>query len=275
MSSESDTLSSPFSNLNFDKVGFLNENKTNREFLGQVIDTQLFAKFVTDRSDPASAPSEVVFFDESIIDKGHKKSFSLRSSTTANTPLLNDTSHIIKDTYVVPAPNTLGLESDKRVKYSSFPESLATENYGPARTETFLVEVGEKPHRASAALRSIYHHRNAVSPVEETEATPVQSFQHVISFINVIVDHIVLLAISEVQRKYIAEQSNELEKLKLQISASSNRSITPKPILGIENVQNREIGNADIISKKKPDIISYSNGVGKKFALVFRIKSVK
>jgi hypothetical protein len=306
LSTGSDTISSPFSNLNFDKVSFLNENKTNREFLGQVVDTQLFAKFVTDRSDPTSESSEVVFFDESIIDKAHKKSFSLRSSTLQSTPLLNDRSHAIKDTYVVPAPNTLGLESDERVKYHSFPSKLSTENYGPARTETFLVDVSEKAHRVSATLRSIYHHRHIVPAVSEASITPAQSFRQVISFINIIVDHIVLLSVAEVRRKKLEEQTKLLQQLQHQMSMPSNRmmsrtAVPPSPAatnngdggvdfsspLGIDSLQStnkmensvgfvqeyaRTVGGND--SRFQNGTIGTSRA-GKKVAVVFRIKNVR
>ena len=56
--------------LHFDKSAFLNENKSSRDFLSHMMDTQLFAKFVSDRSTTNNVDAdEIIFFDESIIDK--------------------------------------------------------------------------------------------------------------------------------------------------------------------------------------------------------------
>ena len=94
------------------------KTRVGREFLSHMMDTQLFAKFISDRSTTNDVDAdEIIFFDESIIDKT-KSTFI---TTRKKSPLLDDTSHQIKDTFVVPAPNTIGLESAQHIRYERFP----------------------------------------------------------------------------------------------------------------------------------------------------------
>ena len=119
-------------------------------------DTQLFAKFISDRSTTNDVDAdEIIFFDESIIDKTKSTFITTRKKST---PLLDDTSHQIKDTFVVPAPNTIGLESAQRIRYERFPSRMRIENFGPARSATFLINVSDKVKAHGSSLRATYKH---------------------------------------------------------------------------------------------------------------------
>ena len=225
-----ETISSPRNSVEFDKVSFINENKSSREFLGSLVETQMFAKFISDRCDSSTDSNEIRFFDESIIEKGPRSgSLTFGRTITKATPLLDDKSHNIKDTYVVPAANTLGLETVERIQYDSFPETLQVENFGPARTETFLVETSPKVVSSSLSIRRIYIHRSATSPVETRLVDHRQSFRQVISFVGILVDHIILLSIAEVRRKKLEEQELVVKQLRKHILKTASPAFNTAP----------------------------------------------
>jgi hypothetical protein len=211
--------------LHFDKMSFLNENKSNREFLSHMMDTQLFAKFVSDRSTGDSKLDEITFFDESIINNAKSRGTFI-TARKKSTPLLDDDSHRIKDTFVVPAPNTIGLESAQHIRYKRFPTRMRVGNFGPARDATFLVQVSNKVRTTGATLRLIYRHDKRSGIVGSVEKSNKEnfdehggkynanSFREILSFINILVDHIVLMSIAEVQRRKIKQQNILVETLK-------------------------------------------------------------
>ena len=210
--------------LHFDKASFLNENRSSKEFLSHMMETQLFAKFISDRSTKDLKLEEIVFFDESIINNAKSRgTFITRKKST---PLLDDVSHRIKDTFVVPAPNTIGLESAQHIRYERFPTRMRIDNFGPARDATFLVKVSDKVKTIGGSLRLLYRHgKRSPSTSEDLKTSgdrfgesgdrnSANSFREILSFINIMIDHIVLLSIAEVQRRQIQQQKVLVETLK-------------------------------------------------------------
>ena len=217
--------------LHFDKSAFLNENKSSRDFLSHMMDTQLFAKFVSDRSTTNNVDAdEIIFFDESIIDKTKSTFITTRKKST---PLLDDTSHQIKDTFVVPAPNTIGLESAQHIRYERFPSRMRIENFGPARSATFLINVSDKVKAHGSSLRATYKHdkqsslapsgsfrgtsKNLRDKDDNVEVSNASSLRDTLSFIGMTLDHIILLSIAEVRRRQLQQQAILVEKLKQHI----------------------------------------------------------
>ena len=235
-----------------------------------MMETQLFAKFISDRSTKDLKLEEIVFFDESIINNAKSRgTFITRKKST---PLLDDVSHRIKDTFVVPAPNTIGLESAQHIRYERFPTRMRIDNFGPARDATFLVKVSDKVKTIGGSLRLLYRHgKRSPSTSEDLKTSgdrfgesgdrnSANSFREILSFINIMIDHIVLLSIAEVQRRQIQQQKVLVETLKNHIlsnetvDTADDGSIVVRGNESMERSGARRRGNSNIIIRKNGNI---------------------
>lgn len=138
--------------VEFDKKRFLREKPSARALMGQVLDTQLFDRFlqqllprgdtaVNDQlapSDPsAGLPAAVRYFDEAILAKQNRSILVLASR--AETPFLDDQSHNITSTYHAPPPTAAGLPEHREYAYERFPH-LRSSLAGPRRSGRIFVK---------------------------------------------------------------------------------------------------------------------------------------
>lgn len=103
---------------------FLNEKNlspSKRKWLGQVVETQLFQRFLEERlEDPHDA--SVLLFDEAIIAKNNRSMKKSIKKGKMTTPFLDNESWRISDSFTPPAPSNWGLPADgRRYSYPKFP----------------------------------------------------------------------------------------------------------------------------------------------------------
>ncbi|KAI2504746.1 Rab guanyl-nucleotide exchange factor [Fragilaria crotonensis] len=103
---------------------FLNEKNLSplkRKWLGLVVETQLFQRFLEERlEDPHDA--SVLLFDEAIIAKNNRSMKKSIKQGKMTTPFLDNESWKISDSFTPPAPSNWGLPADgRRYSYPKFP----------------------------------------------------------------------------------------------------------------------------------------------------------
>jgi len=108
----------------------LNLSIANYEFVKQVVQTQMFQRFLEDRETDPCDPL-FLFFDECIIAKQNRsRRLGVRQR---DTPFLDDPSGAIKETFTPPPPSNWGLPDDGRAyQYGAFPK-LNYELFGKTR----------------------------------------------------------------------------------------------------------------------------------------------
>lgn len=128
-------------NALFDHDSFIDDQSLDggsSEFLRNILETQLFQRFLEERKENPNLP-EVRFFDESIIAKMNRS----KKATLANggkkkpTPFLNDSSWKVTKVFTPPPPSNLGLpDTGETFSYGTFP-SLEYTRFGRIRTPAF------------------------------------------------------------------------------------------------------------------------------------------
>lgn len=108
----------------FRSEDFLDEKNLSplkRQWLGKMIRTQLFQRFLEERlEDPHDAA--VLLFDEAIVAKNNRSMKKSIKQGKMTTPFLHDESWKISDSFTPPAPSNWGLPADgRRYSYSKFP----------------------------------------------------------------------------------------------------------------------------------------------------------
>ena len=108
----------------FRSEDFLDEKNlspSKRQWLGKLISTQLFQRFLEERlEDPHDAA--VLLFDEAIVAKNNRSMKKSIKQGKMTTPFLHDESWKISDSFTPPAPSNWGLPADgRRYSYSKFP----------------------------------------------------------------------------------------------------------------------------------------------------------
>ena len=149
---------------------------------------------------------------------------------------------------------------------------MRIDNFGPARDATFLVKVSDKVKTIGGSLRLLYRHgKRSPSTSEDLKTSgdrfgengdrnSANSFQEILSFINIMIDHIVLLSIAEVQRRQIQQQKVLVETLKNHIlsnetvDTADDGSIVVKGNESMERSGARRRGNSNIIIRKNGNI---------------------
>lgn len=124
----------------FKKSLFLKEASTDscKIFMGKVLETQSFTKFLLDRLTSQNT-QEVVFFDESIDAKTNRSKLKIYKKET---PFLNDASLKIENTVIAMEADESNLPSDKLFMYPEFPEIDPT-MCNPPRAAKLLVSLSE------------------------------------------------------------------------------------------------------------------------------------
>eukprot|EP00742_Colponemidia_sp_Colp-10_P008924 GILJ01009697.1.p1 GENE.GILJ01009697.1~~GILJ01009697.1.p1 ORF type:complete len:1130 (-),score=163.99 GILJ01009697.1:140-3529(-) len=137
------------SGVRFNKEQFLaNAPEGCRALLAQIMDSQMFERFIEERIQSLADPfPEVRFFDESIKAKINRSKWAVRKQ---DTPFLASNEDAIKETFVAPPPNTLGLDPNINYRYDYFPRFKA-DLFGPVRTVKPLVQRERTINKSSAA----------------------------------------------------------------------------------------------------------------------------
>ena len=104
---------------------FLNEKNlspSKRKWLANVVETQIFQRFLEERlEDPHDA--SVLLFDEAIIAKNNRSMKKSIKQGKMTTPFLDNDSWKILDSFTPPAPSNWGLPADgRRYSYPKFPK---------------------------------------------------------------------------------------------------------------------------------------------------------
>lgn len=113
--------------------------KEDENFLNQLSKTQMFCNFESEKvSNPTQ--SELIFFDESIIEKQNRSLHVFSKKQT--TPFLDDRRYEIRESYSCPGPSTWNIEHQRRYRYEQYP-SMDLENIGPLQPQKVLVQYAE------------------------------------------------------------------------------------------------------------------------------------
>ena len=145
----------------FSKAEFLLDCKElsekSREYLSQVISTQMFERFI-EESVNNSEQFEIMFFKESIIQKRNrskKKALSTSFKTQSfKTPFLSEISkYALTETYSPPSPSNWGLPDDGRMySYPHFPCKLDVSLFGKKIRTPKVLDEEEQRIRHSSLL---------------------------------------------------------------------------------------------------------------------------
>jgi pentatricopeptide repeat protein len=139
----------------FDMSGYLKKQpEQSHEFFRQFCETQAFQRFIEDRMYPSENHSQVLFFDESVVAKLNRSTFT----KSRETPFLNDKSFAITKTFVASAADTTGLRPEGYV-YQHWPtldQSLFTppRYVAPLETETLRSTAINKHKKTASAQGS-------------------------------------------------------------------------------------------------------------------------
>lgn len=165
--SSSTSITSNPTNANNEDIAVVDELL----FLRSLCKTQMFSNY---RFEKVSNPqlSEILFFDESIIEKRNRSLFARKS----NTPFLDDQSFVIRELFTCPSPSTWGIPSvnilddiqvsssighERGYVYSQFP-IFVEELMGPIRATQVFVQQPEihrsviQSKQASSILQGLH-----------------------------------------------------------------------------------------------------------------------
>jgi hypothetical protein len=136
----------------FDSDGFYKRHEYRSRFLSDMVETQMFEKFIQDR-ELTPMPDEIRLFDEAILDKRRRNRFSGQKYTT---PFLDNTSWDIAEVFSPPLPSLHGVPEGQNFYYPNFPDicpkSLASLKIRKPRRLRSEPEFTTAPPAAAAAV---------------------------------------------------------------------------------------------------------------------------
>ena len=99
-------------------------------FVSDIVDSQMFQRFIDDKVYSPETPS-IKFFDDSIIAKKNRSRVNV--GRRRETKFISDTRGAVVETFVPPDPSTQGIAEDSFFHYNKFPETLEHSLFGTIR----------------------------------------------------------------------------------------------------------------------------------------------